>query len=293
MPSGKQEIAAWKAAVAQEVTRVNESRDTKNNADTGITIALACANVFFGQMEGVGGVVQAAKANLLGAALKTGVPVVPNPYFILNGHDDDEECPLTRNYLKGRRWTEAGSATLAVAGTASSVGMGGINAAGIAMHGNAVGSTAAHIVQLSRIAMAHRQTETISRWLTTIVAMKSAKAALRGGQVVGAAIPAASLGVGIGVGVAKLGLKLSMRSLCLTTSMALHWRAYQEQTIGSMLGRRPGLSGGGASAGPATRIVVELFRRRGATRVFGQYDALGLIREPAGYLAVNDKIMLM
>lgn len=291
MASGKQEIEAWRRAVRAQVQRLQEAKDPSNQADDNIDYALGCSDMLCCVLDGVsGGSAGAAiggALNLLGASAKTGVPIVPNPFFILNGHDDDEDCPLTRNYMKSRIWKGAGATAITLTGAAASAGTYGINVLDIGVQANAVGSTAAHIVQLSRIAHANRQTQTISRWLTAILFMKSMKVGVRGTQLVGSALPAASLGAGIAAAVAKLGLKLTTANVCMTTAMAIHWRAYQEQAIGRAF------AGAGRKAGPGTRIFVELFQRRGATRVFGQYDAMGLIREPAGYLALNDKISLI
>ena len=67
------------------------------------------------------------------------------------------------------------------------------------------------------------------------------------------------------------------------TAMAVHWRAFQETTFGSRYGR----------PGPAMDLMNELFTRR-VHRVFGgSYDVKALIREPAGWVALNDKLMLI
>lgn len=49
----------------------------------------------------------------------------------------------------------------------------------------------------------------------------------------------------------------------------------------------------GREAGPASAIVWEIFTKRGATRVFGAYDVAALVREPAGWMALGDKLMLI
>jgi len=45
--------------------------------------------------------------------------------------------------------------------------------------------------------------------------------------------------------------------------------------------------------GPASNIMYEIFSRRGATRIFGKYDVDKIIKDPAGWLALNDKLMLI
>ncbi|MGI4746499.1 MAG: hypothetical protein ACRYFY_10715 [Janthinobacterium lividum] len=50
---------------------------------------------------------------------------------------------------------------------------------------------------------------------------------------------------------------------------------------------------GGAGAGPASGIVWEIFIKRGATRAFGHYDIQALVKEPAGWMALADKLLLI
>ena len=49
----------------------------------------------------------------------------------------------------------------------------------------------------------------------------------------------------------------------------------------------------GPSAGPASAIFWEIFTKRGATRILGNYDIDALVREPAGWLALGDKLTLI
>jgi hypothetical protein len=59
--------------------------------------------------------------------------------------------------------------------------------------------------------------------------------------------------------------------------------------------RISGAFGGAAGQpqGPAGAIMYEIFTKRGFTRVFGKYDTAAIMREPSGWLALNDKLMLM
>lgn len=54
---------------------------------------------------------------------------------------------------------------------------------------------------------------------------------------------------------------------------------------------RPQLAG--PDAGPASSIIWEIFTKRGATRLLGKYDVAALIREPAGWMAIADKLLLI
>ena len=49
----------------------------------------------------------------------------------------------------------------------------------------------------------------------------------------------------------------------------------------------------GPEAGPASAIFWEIFTRRGATRMLGAYDVAALVRKPAGWMALGDKLMLI
>lgn len=211
--------------------------------------------------------------------------VLPNINFVFNGHDD-ADSPLTASYFKGRNLKNIGSSAMSLVGVAASASTAGVNVASAISHANATGSTAVHLIQLGRIAAKDRYkgSVTIQDWLKAVLTAKSMKAAIRGGSLVGAVIPAASLGAGIAAAVAKAGVQLTMTKVISATAAAIHWRAFQEQII----------SGGrGSTVGPASQIYWEIFTRRGLTRVFGSYDIPGLIREPAGWLPLKEKLLLM
>jgi hypothetical protein len=99
------------------------------------------------------------------------------------------------------------------------------------------------------------------------------KAGIRGAGLVGASIPVPAVDVTTSVlgAAAALGAKLTLAKACLATAADLHWLAFQEQRFASAFG---------GSNGPAMRIMKELFYRRGATRVFGEYDVTASSRNP-------------
>lgn len=214
--------------------------------------------------------------------------LLPNPSFVSNGHDG-ARSPTTRNYLKGRKWKSVGSAAVAIAGAAaSSTTL--VDVGAIVQHSNATGSTLLHLYELAAIAKNYKQSRTISDWIALLVRVKSLKATTRGAQLVGACIPIPAAGAAVGVfGAAmKLGIKLDLTKVCLGTAAEIHWRAFLEQKIS---GHVTGSKGG--PVGPASRIFHEIFTRRGLTRVFGKYQIDALIQEPCGWMALNDKIMLI
>lgn len=214
-------------------------------------------------------------------------PIVPNPWFVWNGQDEADN-KYTRSYLKHRGWKKkAGSAFSFGGSMASEVTQ--IDVAGALMHGQATALSSAHIIQLKTIAKGHRQSKTISDWLDLLVKLKAIKAGVRGAQLAGAVIPIGVVGnaTDIAAKIGKIGVKLTYTKATLVTSADIHWRAFQEQAIST------GRFGSGGKVGPASRIMYEIFAKRGATRVFGKYDVDRIIKEPSGWVALNDKLMLM
>lgn len=215
-----------------------------------------------------------------------GVATTPNPWFILNGHDEGD-TKATQQHLRNRTLKSIGGGAIAV-GTAIASAATYVDIGGILQNANALGSTGAHIYKLKAIADSYKQSRTISGWIAVLIKMKAMKAGIRGTQLAGSAIPVPAVGAVAGVlaAGAKLGVKFTMTKVCLMLSADLHWRAYQEQVVG-------GAFGGKGKIGPASKIVYELFTRRGATRIFGKYDVDKFIKEPCGWMAISDKILLI
>lgn len=213
--------------------------------------------------------------------------IIPNPFFGANGHEG--RSPGTRSYLTRRGYKNVGGSLLATVGEAASA-VTVVDLVGIGQHGSASASTTMHMIKVRAVGSRFKRSETITRWVDAVIKAKAAKVAVRGTGLAAAAIPipAVGLGVGIGTTVAKLGIKLTLGKLIARTSMELHWRAYQEQVISGGIG---GSSTG--AVGPASAIFTEIFNRRGATRIFGKYDIDRFIREPGGWMALNDKLMLI
>jgi hypothetical protein len=156
-----------------------------------------------------------------------------------------------------------------------------VDVGGILQHGNAVGSTVAHSVKLAAIAAKYSQSQTIQGWIDLVRRMKELKITIRSAQLVASAIPIPYMGLAtsLGTAIAKLGIKLTTTKGVLGAAAELHWRAYQENVLTR-----------GKGTGPASEILTEIFTRRGATRIFGQYDIERFVKEPNGWLAVADKI---
>ena len=214
---------------------------------------------------------------------------VPNPWVVANGHaDDDADRSYTRKYMrsraiKGIAGSLAGFASGRVADVVTQV-----DVVGAAQHANAFASSKEHLVKLMAIGAGHKQSQTITEWVNLLLKMKALKMGIRGTQLAGALIPVGWVGtaLGIGAGLAKLGVKLKFGTVCAMTAADIHWRAYQEQAISVGLFKR------GGKIGPASNMMYEMFYKRGATRIFGQYDVDRIIKEPTGWMCLNDKLML-
>ncbi|MCB9946543.1 MAG: hypothetical protein H6842_01800 [Rhodospirillaceae bacterium] len=224
-----------------------------------------------------------------GVGLLEGIEVIPNPYFVWNGHaDDDASMTYTRKYLRNRAIKGFAGGLFGLAGTASSQ-VTQVDAAGIAMHANALGSTSLHLIKLKAIGAGYKQSRTLTQWIDLIIKMKAVKATVRGSQLAGAAIPVGAVGAvtGIVAAAVKLGVKLSHTKVCAVTAAEIHWRAFQEQALSG------GLFGKTGKIGPASNMMYEVFTRRAATRIFGKYDVDRIISEPTGWMCLNDKLMLI
>ncbi len=214
--------------------------------------------------------------------------LIPNPMFIVNGHDEPASS-YTQKYLKARRRKNTAGGVFAFGGAVASMGT-QVDVAGILQHGNATASTAAHLVKLRAQAQRYKKSETLTAWVDLLIKLKTIKAAIRGTELVGASVPVGAVGITTGIlaSAAKLGVsRVSLSQVCIGTALDLHWRAYQEQAISS------GFLGSGGKIGPASNMLYELFCRRGIGRIMGQYDVDRIIKEPVGWYAINDKLMLI
>ncbi len=291
----KSNITASTAAVKAFYKKQAQGAGAIGGTD-GVGYALLCADLIGCIVDGVtggsAGGALAGEANIFASLITGGeTSTIPNPMFIANGHDEPVPCPITADYMSGRRWKGIGGTSLSLIGMGASAGTAGVNVLDVAIHGNASASTAAHLLKLGLHARHHRQSQTISDWLNLIMQIKAAKLAIRGGQTAAAVIPAGSLPAGVAAAVLKAGIKMTATNTCLMTAMEIHWRAYREQVVSG--GIKGVIKGDVKAAGPATRIFVELMQRRGATRIFGQYDSIGMIAEPAGWQVLGDKILLI
>lgn len=219
---------------------------------------------------------------------------VPNPWFVWNQHDDTFS-PKTIEYLKKRGYVSAASSAIAIAGAGGSL-VTCIDVGSVGQGGVACASTMKHLAGFRDIAAKYKESATIRAWLDVIITMKNLKLAVRGGQVsiaVLSAIPALSTAfsiIGSTLGsAAKVGINFKYSNVCRYTAMDLHWRAMQETILIETLGRHNNMD-----SGPARTILFELFERKGLTGfVWGKHHIDKLIKEPSGWMAIADKLLII
>ena len=211
---------------------------------------------------------------------------IPNPWFVWNGHAD-APSPNTKNYRKRRARKSLGSGVLGLASAGLSI-LTQVDVGGIAGHSSALSSTLCHLERLRMLAKQYPGTGTVAEWFGTVIRMKQFKAGVRTVSLTGASVPVALVGATTGVlaAAARSRAKVTMTKLCVATAADLHWRAFQELSIGSTF---PGENGAGV--GPAQMIVKELVTRRAARGRFHSYDVEAIIREPEGWRVIADKLM--
>lgn len=220
----------------------------------------------------------------------------PNAIMINHYGMEDTGSPHCLKYMEQRTNLKMGGALFAGVGKLASPGTGNVDVGGILQHSNAVASTSAHLYNLRAIAKRYPKSQTIGRWIRLLIKCKMMKAGVRTVQLGASAVPVASavplgwIGIAsdVATGLSKLGIKVTMGGTVNQVAMQLHWRAYREMRLTAHLG-------GSADKpnGPASAVYYEIFRRRGATRIFGQYNVPAMILEPAGYLPLRDKIMMI
>jgi hypothetical protein len=227
---------------------------------------------------------------------KFGFALVANPYFVLNGicDDDDEDSPLTASYLRSRLGKTGAGAGVSLAGSAAkSITV--VDPIAMGRAGISIGATIAHIKVFSELARKWKQSKTITDWVECLLFFKGLKLGGKSIALASAAIPYMPAGVDTALSMAGnaltgAGLAVTGSGFVLPTvlgvrriAIELHWRAYREHVI----------SHRGGAVGPASAILTELFTKRTHTAILGQYEVDGLIKEPAGWMAIEDKIALL
>ena len=152
-----------------------------------------------------------------------------------------EASSATRSYMTKRSIKKMAGIGYDVVGKgmqmgldAAGFGMAGIDAFGLGKHGAAEASTIAHLTRLGILSRKVKQSTYLTGLVTDLCKVKATKAAYRGGKMAAAAIPntIASTAVSITVSIGGAAAKAMMEDLICRLSCEIHWRAYQELTIG-------------------------------------------------------------
>lgn len=211
-------------------------------------------------------------------------PMLDNPMFMAYGHGSSSQADNknTSRYLN-MHWkllsTVGGAAIEAIPVVGAHYST--------AKDTRSVGNSLAHLAVLQHMASKHRKTITISKWLDALSCIKARKAAGKSGKIIGeqilAPIPFGSQISGFAAKKFFESGKANETVTCAATAIDLHWRAFQEQKVASFVGVA------GANAGPASRIVKQLFLLSGGRAAFGG-SVVSIINEPCGWMAINAKL---
>jgi|GEM_PF-2423031 len=248
-----------------------------------------------------------------------------NPYFSMNGFDQsgDQFSPKTLMYVQKTQKKKIGSSGSGLAGALAKP-FTFVNVTGVVLHGQSFYSTCTHLKVFRD--MAKRllpQSDTISGWLTVLIEAKKAKRRTKGCKFAGAAIPLVP-GIGVVTGLlayaAKIDAKIGQSEACVAAALELHWRAFCEQRISkakAVLGVpisekfhnnyavgsearnnlpptvHPEPFAIGGADGPASKMLYELFRHYGVARILAPEDVDAIIQEPAGWMAIKDKLLAL
>lgn len=205
--------------------------------------------------------------------------LVPNPYFVMTGVTGPRSKE-TKSYLRWRmgknfmatvfKW--GGSAASAV--TYVDVGTASLGAQALAL-------TGAHAYKLVKLRQKYANAE-FRGYVDLCLKAKAVKATSRGAETALALIPgvciAATIGTAAAQAVLKLGAKVTLHKAIDRMAQLVHFHANLEQAD--------------SGAKPATELMKELFTRRGVMCLC-QYDVPALVREPAGWMALADKLKLI
>ena len=280
-------------AKAQEQGKKKSAIDTLKSVVFLSDIATAAINTAVGgyHLDAVGAGVDVL-ASFKSLLNKPELP--PNPFLESDGQRSGRSSPETLRYLRARARKKVGGGIFGALGLASSSHTAGINVHKLSTHVNALSTTTVHLIKLRHI-MGERnddEDKAIVEWVNQVIRMKQMKMGRRVINTAVSSIPgAASAGdidsivttiIGGGLTMEGVGTPLHQGWQCYAAAAGLHWFAFQEHRATLRL-----------SGSLATRTICELFEQRGATRLFtAKYSPLDIIREPAGWLAIGDKLML-
>jgi hypothetical protein len=199
---------------------------------------------------------------------------VPNPHFVANKIKGPKN-KNTRSYLRSRVGKNFAAGIFKVVGMAAQSHT-AVNVATLSLGTQALGLTAAHAAKLLALRKKHPN-PTFQGYIDLCLKAKSMKAVSRGVEMATACIPGGEIAASIGLSAANACLKLCK---VVTLHKAIDRMAQQVHFQARC---------GGQSA---KELMQEIFTRRGVM-VLCQYDVPALIEEPAGWMALSDKLQLI
>lgn len=206
--------------------------------------------------------------------------LIPNPYFMTMGLPGASRSKETKSYLRSRLGKNFAASLFKWGGSAASVvtyvdvGTSSLGAQSLALTG----------IHAAKLVMMRRKfpNPEFRGYIDLCLEAKTVKAISRGTETVLALIPgvciAAKIGVAAAQAILKLGAKLTLHKAIDRTAQLVHMHANLEQAD--------------SGAKPATELMKEIFTRRGIMRLC-QYDVPALVKEPAGWMALADKLKLI
>ncbi|MBB3229139.1 hypothetical protein FHW69_003791 [Luteibacter sp. Sphag1AF] len=306
--------------------------ETKEQVRKTAETQLSNDDIFFGLISGLsglhaGGSVISLTKSYLATCGVSGLKL--NPYFVKDGNTG--ASPKTAKMLVNRRTKGFGVGFTGVAAAGINAATAPVPAPfSLARHASATASTLRHLYELSRMLAAyqsHANDEDVAnaiRWLQLAIEVKLKKLAVRGTDTALSATSVVLMFTGVGLAgkvpiiminfqmeLYRLRIKDKYTALCKIAAMELHWAAFREQDTGDFIKkleqRKSTLFAGGPSIrqnvvdaktgarlGPATLIIKEIMSRHTLqAKFFSAHDYLEMIREPAGWNAIADKLLDM
>lgn len=200
---------------------------------------------------------------------------IPNPHFVANKIDGPMN-KHTKSYLRARLGKGFAAGLAKVAGMVGAASGSVVNVSTVSLGAQSLGLTAAHAAKLVLLRKKYPNA-VFQGYVDLCLKAKAAKAVLRGIEVAAACIPGAEIAAAIGVAAATACLKVckvvTLHKAIDRMSQQVHFQARC----------------GGQSA---IDLMKEIFTRRGVM-LLCQYDVPALIEEPAGWMALSDKLTLI
>ncbi|GGG52145.1 hypothetical protein GCM10010964_44130 [Caldovatus sediminis] len=213
-----------------------------------------------------------------------------NPYFVANGFYDIES-PNTRRYFKWRKGKKIAGSILSGVGSIAAT-FTTVNLGGIARHGRSVANTIEHMVAFKNEAKKIPHSKFFQDIVDVMFKCKLIKLVSRGGALTADSIPGCAIASAAISGLTGISANIALSrlnndNLVTITACNLHWRAFQEmQVLSAQRALGPG-------SGPAMRLVDRLYHGLASENRWFGVQPVDFIREPCGWMVINDKLNLL